>query len=242
MSVGQQMIEILRFQSNSGHHQAQPLQARNYRRFRRRHRICGFCPDTSKRFPTPSWARFPVWSLAAKPAAFPERVPPVSGDGCGGHSVLTLSPPVPTGTAWRCATRRSRLCPICAVLAAPRQTCDARSRVGAELSVTDRVSTKVSSDTIRAVKGKDRKTCPELFVRKFLHSHRNLGIIIEFTPWKGAKTRVGKAHPQYKHGERTKEAIQKYRKTMSELQRVEWLGHESGALMGPRTAGRKLKE
>ena len=54
--------------------------------------------------------------------------------------------------------------------------------------------------------------------------------------------KVGKAHPQYKHGERTKEAISKYRNTMSELQRVECLGHESGALMGLRTAGRKFKE
>ena len=54
--------------------------------------------------------------------------------------------------------------------------------------------------------------------------------------------KVGKAHPQYTHGERTREAISKYRKTMSELQTVERLGHGLGVLMGPRTTGRKLKE
>ena len=59
--------------------------------------------------------------------------------------------------------------------------------------------------------------------------------------WLGAKKRVGKAHPQYRHGERTKEAIQKYRKTMSELQYLEQIGHESGVFTGARTTGRRLK-
>ena len=53
--------------------------------------------------------------------------------------------------------------------------------------------------------------------------------------------KVGKAHPQYKHGERTKEAIQKYRKTMSELQKIERLGYEAGLFVGPRTGGRKVR-
>lgn len=59
--------------------------------------------------------------------------------------------------------------------------------------------------------------------------------------WLGAKKRVGKAHPQYKHGERTKEAIRKYRITMRELQTLEQIGHESGVLNGARTTGRRLK-
>ena len=53
--------------------------------------------------------------------------------------------------------------------------------------------------------------------------------------------KVGKDHPQYRHGERTKESIQKYRKTMSELQRLEQIGHESGVLIGARTTGRRQK-
>lgn len=60
--------------------------------------------------------------------------------------------------------------------------------------------------------------------------------------WKGAKTRVGKAHSQYKHGERTKAAIKKYSKVMSELQYLEQIGHESGVLIGARTTGRKQKK
>lgn len=53
--------------------------------------------------------------------------------------------------------------------------------------------------------------------------------------------KVGKAHPQYKHGERTKEAIQKYRKTMLELQELETIGHQAGLLIGARTCGRKQR-
>lgn len=51
--------------------------------------------------------------------------------------------------------------------------------------------------------------------------------------------KVGKAHPQYKHGERTKEAISKYRASMLQLQTIETLAYSSGVLIGPRTGGRK---
>ena len=53
--------------------------------------------------------------------------------------------------------------------------------------------------------------------------------------------KVGKAHPQYKHGERTQEAMQTYQRAMAELALVEELGHKSGLLMGPRKSGRKTK-
>ena len=57
--------------------------------------------------------------------------------------------------------------------------------------------------------------------------------------WNGAKIRVGKAHPRYKHGERTKEATSKYRASMLQLQVIEKLAYSSGLLIGPRTTGRK---
>ena len=53
--------------------------------------------------------------------------------------------------------------------------------------------------------------------------------------------KVGKDHPQYKHGERTKESIRKYRTAMFELQTLEREGHESGVLIGPQRTGRRLK-
>ena len=53
--------------------------------------------------------------------------------------------------------------------------------------------------------------------------------------------KVGKAHPQYKHGERANEAIQKYRAKMLELQTLERLGRQWGVFIGPRTAGRRQK-
>lgn len=52
--------------------------------------------------------------------------------------------------------------------------------------------------------------------------------------------KVGKDHPQYKHGERTKEIIYKYRTSMAELQKIERLGYEVGLFIGPRTGGRKV--
>ena len=51
--------------------------------------------------------------------------------------------------------------------------------------------------------------------------------------------KVGKDHPQYLHGERTREAIQKYRTTMAELQTLEKLGIKAGVLIGPPTSGRR---
>ena len=51
--------------------------------------------------------------------------------------------------------------------------------------------------------------------------------------------KVGKAHPQYKHGERTKEAIEVYRSSMLQLQDIETLAYSAGVLRGPRTIGRK---
>ena len=51
--------------------------------------------------------------------------------------------------------------------------------------------------------------------------------------------KVGKDHPQYLHGERTREAIQKYRTTMAELQTLEELGIKAGVLIGRRTSGRR---
>jgi len=51
--------------------------------------------------------------------------------------------------------------------------------------------------------------------------------------------KVGNAHPQYKHGKRTKEAISKYRALMLQLQDIETLAYSSGVLIGPRTTGRK---
>ena len=57
--------------------------------------------------------------------------------------------------------------------------------------------------------------------------------------WLGAKKRVGKDHPQYKHGERTRKAISKYRASMLQLQDIEALAYFSGVLTGPKTTGRK---
>jgi hypothetical protein len=53
--------------------------------------------------------------------------------------------------------------------------------------------------------------------------------------------KAGKDHPQYKHGEKTQEAIQRYRTTMAELHNLEQFGQKSGLLKGPRTSGRKPK-
>ena len=61
----------------------------------------------------------------------------------------------------------------------------------------------------------------------------------------GARSRetvkVGKAHPQHKHGRRTQVAIQKYQLAMAELALMEEIGHGSGLLIGPRKSGRKPK-
>ena len=54
--------------------------------------------------------------------------------------------------------------------------------------------------------------------------------------------KVGKAHPQYKHGERTKEAIERYRRSMLQLQNIETLARRIGYMKGSKTVGRKVQE
>ena len=51
--------------------------------------------------------------------------------------------------------------------------------------------------------------------------------------------KAGEHHPQFKHGERSQEAISKYRASMLKLQTIETLAYSSGILIGPRTTGRK---
>ena len=53
--------------------------------------------------------------------------------------------------------------------------------------------------------------------------------------------KTGKHHPQYKHGERTQEAIERFRSKMLELHNLEQFGQKSGLLKGPKTTGRKPK-
>jgi hypothetical protein len=47
------------------------------------------------------------------------------------------------------------------------------------------------------------------------------------------------AHPQYKHGEKTQEAIEVYRHSMLQLQDLETLAYATAVIRGPRTKGRK---
>ena len=54
--------------------------------------------------------------------------------------------------------------------------------------------------------------------------------------------RVDKHHPQFKHGERTQEAIEQFRSKMLELQNIETLARSVGVIIGPKTKGRKQKE
>ena len=54
--------------------------------------------------------------------------------------------------------------------------------------------------------------------------------------------KVGKDHPQYKHGERTQEAIEQFRSKMLELQNIETLARSADVITGPKTKGRKQKE
>ena len=51
--------------------------------------------------------------------------------------------------------------------------------------------------------------------------------------------RTGKDHPQYKHGNRTLEAQQKYRKVSAEIAEIEEILYELGCMTGSRTRGRK---
>ena len=51
--------------------------------------------------------------------------------------------------------------------------------------------------------------------------------------------KVGKDHPQYKHGERTQEAIERYQLLILQLQVVETLGRSVGVITGQKMKGRK---
>ena len=51
--------------------------------------------------------------------------------------------------------------------------------------------------------------------------------------------RRGADHPQFRHGECTKEAREAYSEAISQLRVLEELGFKSGLLVGSRTVGRK---
>jgi hypothetical protein len=57
------------------------------------------------------------------------------------------------------------------------------------------------------------------------------------------KTPQGANHPQYRHGERTKESIEEHQKTLLRLHTLEEIGHhiKMFAEGSPRTRGRKPK-
>ena len=54
--------------------------------------------------------------------------------------------------------------------------------------------------------------------------------------------KAGKHHPQFKTGERSKEAIEQFRSKMLELHNIEALARSAGVITGPKTKGRKPKE
>ena len=51
--------------------------------------------------------------------------------------------------------------------------------------------------------------------------------------------KAGEHHPQYKHGERTQEAIERFRAKMLKLQNIETLARSANVLTGHKTKGRK---
>ena len=51
--------------------------------------------------------------------------------------------------------------------------------------------------------------------------------------------KTGKDHPQFKHGKRTQEAIERFRSKMLELQSIETLARSAAVITGPKTKGRK---
>jgi len=53
------------------------------------------------------------------------------------------------------------------------------------------------------------------------------------------KVLSGEDHPNYKHGERTLEALSKYRQKVAELDELERLGHKYGFMEGSKRRGRK---
>ena len=57
----------------------------------------------------------------------------------------------------------------------------------------------------------------------------------------GARRNIlkGTKHPNYKHGNRTKESIETYRHKVAELDHLEAIAHAAGVIVGPRRRGRK---
>ena len=57
----------------------------------------------------------------------------------------------------------------------------------------------------------------------------------------GARKNVvsGKAHPNWKHGGRSKEGVKQHSEKLGELRYLEDLGHAIGMMSGPKTRGRK---
>jgi hypothetical protein len=53
--------------------------------------------------------------------------------------------------------------------------------------------------------------------------------------------KVGKAHPNYRHGGRTKDAIEHYWRSMFLLNQLETFARKKGFIKGPRTSGRKQR-
>ena len=57
----------------------------------------------------------------------------------------------------------------------------------------------------------------------------------------GARRQIpsGEAHPNFKHGQRTKKSIEEYRMKMLELEELENVARDAGLIKGPRRRGRK---
>ena len=51
----------------------------------------------------------------------------------------------------------------------------------------------------------------------------------------------GSEHPNYKHGNRTKESIATYSNKVAELDHLEAIAHSVGIMEGPKRSGRKPK-
>ena len=51
--------------------------------------------------------------------------------------------------------------------------------------------------------------------------------------------KAGEHHPQFEHGERTQEAIERFRSKMLEIQNIETLARSADVITGPKTKGRK---
>jgi len=57
----------------------------------------------------------------------------------------------------------------------------------------------------------------------------------------GARRNIlkGTAHPNYKHGNRTKQSMSTYSHKVAELDHLEAIAHAAGVIAGPRRSGRK---